>query len=311
MIIVNGRCLGDEAGEYSFISNRGCSVIDLVIVSPLIWKDILSLTVDQCLDSDHNPLILRLVCGNERSVSVEKRQKINRLFWDESRKDELRLAMEEICTTNKFDLMEDLSDCLFSLALFQYNFANIFISAIQREEEKAKRSLKDAAKKNNKDVCVILAKEILRSRKAVSRLYASKAQINSVMMNMNQQLATIRLSGSLQKSTDVMKSMQNLIKLPEIAKTMQDLSKEMLRAGIIDEMLEDTLEGMDDQELEDEAQEEVDKVLWELTAGQLGEAPAAVTESLPAEKEAEAESAVDAEDTDVTEMQERLEALRN
>ncbi|XP_023214662.1 uncharacterized protein LOC111617623, partial [Centruroides sculpturatus] len=116
MIIVNGRCLGDEAGEYSFISNRGCSVIDLVIVSPLIWKDILSLTVDQCLDSDHNPLILRLVGGNERSVSVEKRQKINRLFWDESRKDELRLAMEEICTTNKFDLMEDLSDCLFSLA---------------------------------------------------------------------------------------------------------------------------------------------------------------------------------------------------
>ncbi|XP_067134399.1 charged multivesicular body protein 3 [Centruroides vittatus] len=185
------------------------------------------------------------------------------------------------------------------------------IRSIQREEEKAKRSLKDAAKKNNKDVCVILAKEILRSRKAVSRLYASKAQINSVMMNMNQQLATIRLSGSLQKSTDVMKSMQNLIKLPEIAKTMQDLSKEMMRAGIIDEMLEDTLEGMDDQELEDEAQEEVDKVLWELTAGQLGEAPAAVTESLPAEKEAEAESAVDAEDTDVTEMQERLEALRN
>lgn len=185
------------------------------------------------------------------------------------------------------------------------------IRSIQREEEKAKRSLRDAAKKNNKDVCVILAKEIVRSRKAISRLYASKAQINSVMMNMNQQLATIRLSGSLQKSTDVMKSMQSLLKLPEIAKTMQDLSKEMMKAGIIEEMLEDTLEGMDDQELEDEAQEEVDKVLWELTAGQLGEAPAAVTESLPAEKEAEAEGPIDVEDTDVTEMQERLEALRN
>ena len=42
-----------------------------------------------------------------------------------------------------------------------------------------------------------------------------------------------------------------------------------LQAGLIEEMLEDTMEGFEDQdELEDEAQEEVDKVLWELTAGQ-------------------------------------------
>lgn len=35
-------------------------------------------------------------------------------------------------------------------------------------------------------------------------------------------------------------------------------------------MMEDTFEGLEDQdELEEEAQEEVDKVLWELTAGKL------------------------------------------
>lgn len=34
--------------------------------------------------------------------------------------------------------------------------------------------------------------------------------------------------------------------------------------------MEDTFEGLDDQEeLEEEAQQEVDKVLWELTAGVL------------------------------------------
>ena len=39
---------------------------------------------------------------------------------------------------------------------------------------------------------------------------------------------------------------------------------------MIEEMLEDTFEGMDDQEeLEEEAQAEVDKILWELTAGEL------------------------------------------
>ena len=51
-----------------------------------------------------------------------------------------------------------------------------------------KRSVKDAAKKGQKDVCVVLAKEMIRSRKAVSKLYASKAHMNSVLMGMKNQL---------------------------------------------------------------------------------------------------------------------------
>ena len=50
------------------------------------------------------------------------------------------------------------------------------------------KSLKDAAKKGEKDVCTILAKEIIRSRKAVNKLYSSKAQLNSVELGMKNQL---------------------------------------------------------------------------------------------------------------------------
>jgi len=66
-----------------------------------------------------------------------------------------------------------------------------FFPAIQREEEKASRSLKDAAKNGHKDVCTILAKEIIRSRKAVNKIYASKAQLNSVEMSMKNQLGEL------------------------------------------------------------------------------------------------------------------------
>lgn len=62
------------------------------------------------------------------------------------------------------------------------------ISAIQNEEAKVKRSIKDAAKKGDKDVCRILAKEMINSRKAVNKMYASKAQLNSVEMGMKNQL---------------------------------------------------------------------------------------------------------------------------
>jgi charged multivesicular body protein 3 len=52
---------------------------------------------------------------------------------------------------------------------------------------KVKRSLKEAAKKGDKTVCTMLAKEIVRSRKAKDRLHTSKAQMNSVVMQLQQQ----------------------------------------------------------------------------------------------------------------------------
>lgn len=59
----------------------------------------------------------------------------------------------------------------------------------------------------------------------------------------------------------VMQAMQALVRLPEVAQTMQDLSKEMMRAGIIEEMLDDTMSSMEDEEeMEEAAQTEVDKV---------------------------------------------------
>ncbi|XP_029448801.1 E3 ubiquitin-protein ligase RNF103 isoform X4 [Rhinatrema bivittatum] len=189
------------------------------------------------------------------------------------------------------------------------------IRDIQKEEEKVKRSIKDAAKKGHKDVCTILAKEIIRSKKAVSKLYASKAHMNSVLMGMKNQLAVLRVAGSLQKSTEVMKAMQNLVKVPEIQATMRELSKEMMKAGIIEEMLEDTFESMDDEEeMEEEAEMEIDKILFDITAGALGKAPGKVTDALP-EPEVEGATAASEEEEAVEEdleaMQSRLAALRS
>ncbi|KAJ8269412.1 hypothetical protein COCON_G00120190 [Conger conger] len=187
------------------------------------------------------------------------------------------------------------------------------IRDIQREQEKVKRSIKDAAKKGQRDVCIVLAKEMVQSKRAVNKLYTSKAHMNSVLLSMKNQLSVLRVAGSLQKSTEVMKSMQSLVKIPEIQATMRELSKEMMKAGIIEEMLEDTFEGMEDEdEMEEAAEEEVDKILFEITAGALGKAPSKVTDALP-EVEAQGATAAseDEAEEDLEEMQSRLEALRS
>ncbi|KAA8582207.1 hypothetical protein FQN60_008947 [Etheostoma spectabile] len=191
------------------------------------------------------------------------------------------------------------------------------IRDIQREEEKVKRSIKDAAKRGQKDVCVVLAKEMIQSKRAVTKLYASKAHMNSVQLSMKNQLCefgtVLRVAGAMQKSTEVMKAMQNLVKIPEIQATMRELSKEMMKAGIIEEMLEDTFESMEDgEEMEEAAEEEVDKILFEITAGALGKAPSKVTDALPEIKPAAAAAASDDEsEEDIEAMQSRLAALRS
>jgi charged multivesicular body protein 3 len=54
---------------------------------------------------------------------------------------------------------------------------------------------------------------------------------------------------------------------------MKSLAETDKQSGIMEEMMEDTLDSVnEDDELEAEADEEVDKVLYELTDGKLGQA---------------------------------------
>ncbi|KAJ8983814.1 hypothetical protein NQ317_008940 [Molorchus minor] len=184
------------------------------------------------------------------------------------------------------------------------------IKSIQREEEKVKRSLKEAAKKSDKDTCLILAKEIIRARKAINKIYTSKAHLNSVMLQMKNQLATLRVAGSLQKSTEVMTAMQRLVRVPEVAQTMQEMSKEMMKAGIIEEMLDETMDDFEDnEEMEEAAQSEIDKVLFEITEGKIGEAPLPPME--PAMKEKPEREPEVEDEGEIEEMQSRLAALKS
>ncbi|CAL8140214.1 unnamed protein product [Orchesella dallaii] len=187
------------------------------------------------------------------------------------------------------------------------------INGIRREEDKIKRSVKEAAKKGDKDVCRIYAKELVRSRRAISKIYVSKAHLNSIQMHMQEQLAILKTSGSLQKSTQVMQAVSALIKIPEVAQTMRELSKEMMKAGIMEEMINDTFESLEDQEeLEEAADEEIDNILWEVTAGQLGRAPVVIKDAIPTPHPSR--EYVDSEEEDEEElekMQSRLEALRS
>lgn len=137
-------------------------------------------------------------------------------------------------------------------------------------------------------------------------------------MIIQEQMATVKMAGSLQKSTEVMKSMQNLVSVQNISQTMTDLSREMMKTGIIGEMMDEAVEeAIDEDPIDEEAQAEVDRIMSEIdvdTGVKLTHAPStAPAAAAQARQQASTskEAAAEEEDEDMLKMQKRLEMLKN
>ena len=59
---------------------------------------------------------------------------------------------------------------------------------IGREAKKSEKSVREMLKRNDVRNARVLALELVRSRGAVARLYQSKAQLNSVSLQLNENL---------------------------------------------------------------------------------------------------------------------------
>ncbi|RXI04657.1 hypothetical protein DVH24_038931 [Malus domestica] len=192
------------------------------------------------------------------------------------------------------------------------------IRDIQREEKSVQKAIREASKRNDMGSAKSLAKEIVRSRRTVNRLHENRAQLNSISMHLGESVgksvipkAIARTVGHLSKSSEVMKLVNNLMKAPEVAVTMQEFSKEMTKAGVIEEMVNDSLDtALDSEDIEEEIEEEVDKVLTSIageTAAQLPEAVRKERLKQPATAQAGKEEEAIAEGVD---DEEELEEIR-
>ena len=158
------------------------------------------------------------------------------------------------------------------------------------------------------------AKELIRIRKQSARLATSKAQLQSVQMQVNEAFSVRKIEGSIRASTGIMKDVNSLVRLPELTGTMRELSQELMRAGIIEEMVGDSLPDEEVGEVEDEeAETEVDRVLGEVLQGRMGKAKVderPVGEEARLEQQEEEESLEDQE-ASLEQMRGRLEALKS
>ncbi len=156
----------------------------------------------------------------------------------------------------------------------------------------------------------IFARELIRVRKQNERLATSKAQLQSVQFQVNEAFAVRKIEGSIRASTGIMKDVNTLVRLPQLTGTMRELSQELMKAGIIEEMVGDTLPDSEIVEGEDEeAEAEVDKVLSEVLKDRLPQAAEKREEVIPAQPEPQEEE--DDQQEMLAQMRGRLEALKS
>lgn len=193
------------------------------------------------------------------------------------------------------------------------------MAQLKQLEQKTKQYILQSSKRGQKNPSQAkqaaaetrtFAREFVRIRKQSSRLATSKAQLQSVQMQVNEAFSVRKIEGSLKASTGIMKAVNSLVRLPELMGTMRELSQELVKAGIIEEMVGDSLP--EDQLLEgedDEAEAEVDKVLGEILEGKLAKAKVA---DGPVEEEAlEPEEDLEDQEATLAQMRGRLEALKS
>jgi charged multivesicular body protein 3 len=191
------------------------------------------------------------------------------------------------------------------------------IQDIDREEKKLIKDMQKLAREGDsrRSALTILAKNLVRSRAAKEKMHMAKAQLNSVAMNIQMQISTIKVAGCMQKSAEVLHNMNNLIKIPELSQACREMAREMEKAGLIEELIGDAMDSVDTTD-EDEVNVEVERVLAEIAVTVTADAPVNVPTRAPAVAEpaapVEAEQAKaeeDREELELKHMKERLNAL--
>lgn len=179
-------------------------------------------------------------------------------------------------------------------------------------EKKSKSLIKAAAKKNDMKSARMYAKELRNTQKVNERMHVSRATLDSIEFKLNEQQQLMKLTGSLQKSTEIMRDMNQLIHLPNVSRTVQELSKELTKSGIIDEMVNDVIESAEWEDEDEDENEEVEQLLSSIIGPQSQELEEP-EEQLPAHLEVSEEPAAvseDEADSLILNMRQRLNALQ-
>eukprot|EP00695_Tsukubamonas_globosa_P003348 TRINITY_DN588_c0_g1_i1.p1 TRINITY_DN588_c0_g1~~TRINITY_DN588_c0_g1_i1.p1 ORF type:complete len:212 (-),score=48.41 TRINITY_DN588_c0_g1_i1:60-695(-) len=171
---------------------------------------------------------------------------------------------------------------------------------LQAQEKKLIIDMKKMAKQDQMDSVKIMAKDLVRTRKYITKFYRMRAQMQAVALRLQTLQSTQAMGEAMKGVTRAMVAMNRQMNIPQMQRIMQEFEKQSEIMDLKDEMMNDAVdEVMGDEDDEEETEEVLSKVMDEIgldLGSQLGKTPASQIGAKQA-----------AEDAD---LQARLEALR-
>ena len=166
---------------------------------------------------------------------------------------------------------------------------------IESQQKKLIAEIKKLAKQGQVPSAKVLAKDLVRMRNQVTKMYAMRSQLQSVEMQMATMKTSAVLGESLQGVTRAMVAMNKAINLPALNAAMREFLEESQRMDLTEEMMEDAV-GMavDTDDIAGESDEVVNQVLSEIGVEVAGSVDVGVARLPQREEQKSEESSLEA-----------------
>jgi charged multivesicular body protein 2A len=179
-------------------------------------------------------------------------------------------------------------------------------SNMQRQEQRLIGEIKKMARSNQTAAMRIMAKDLVRTRAAITKFFRMKAQMQQVSLKLQTMQSTQAMAQAMYGITGALAGMNKAVNLPAVTKIMQEFEKQNEMMDMKDEMMNDAMDDvLADEDEEEETEAIVQQVLDEIgldTGKRLGE--------VSASKAAAATEKPDEEAEDDKALQARLANLR-
>ncbi|KAK9894209.1 Snf7-domain-containing protein [Cystobasidium minutum MCA 4210] len=150
---------------------------------------------------------------------------------------------------------------------------------LEQQEKKLVMDIKKAAKAGQMGPCKVMAKDLVRTRRYISKFYSMRTQLQAVSLRLQTLRSNEQMAQAMKGATRAMALMSKTMNLPQISKILQDFERESSSMDMKEEMMSDTIDDVMEDEGETE-EEESDKILKQVldeigvsVSQQLGETP--------------------------------------
>lgn len=185
---------------------------------------------------------------------------------------------------------------------------------LEKQEKTLVATIKQSAQKGQMGACKIQAKDLVRTRRGVEKLYSMRSQMQKISLRLQTYRSNEQMMQAMKGATMALGSMNRTMNLPSLQRIAMEFERENDIMEQRQEMMDDAIDDVMDVGVEEEGDEVVEQVLEEIgvdLSQAFGETPQGLQSTTVAEgKVAQAVGAGGGGDPGDDDLQARLDSLR-